>query len=149
MYVLTRTYARTATQAIKYGHLRHNAVRLFRNRVQRAEQAHLIRRIGNPDLQEPDRLQLLRHRRRQGEGDFRDSIPPRPEYLASPNLFLGTRETTIRFGIRGRYQPLRFFWFAWDIGENFVRNKNHVAGATKTEFEAVAEVGVRIDVPHR
>jgi uncharacterized membrane protein YbhN (UPF0104 family) len=98
-----------------------------------------------PGLRLSPTLQL----QRRGEGDFRDSIPPTAEYFASPNIFLGTRERTLRFGLGGRYQPLRFFWVAWDVGENFVRNKNHVAGASTTEFQAVAEVGVRIDFPLR
>ena len=84
---------------------------------------------------------------RQGEGDFRDSILPFLEYLNSPTLFLGVRETTYRIGLSGRYQPNRFFWITWDVGENFIRNARHIAGRNVAEFSAAAGVGARIDFP--
>ncbi len=86
---------------------------------------------------------------RQGEGDFRDSIPPDPIYFASPNIFLGVKETTVRVGLRGRYQPFRFLWVAFDVGENFVRNENHVDGMNRSRFTGAGEIGARIDFPMR
>lgn len=83
---------------------------------------------------------------RQGEGDFRDPVPSYPEYLASPNLFLGTRETTVRLALGGRYQPLGQFWLAWDAGSNFITNRDHQPGADETTFSAVVEAGLRFDL---
>lgn len=85
---------------------------------------------------------------RQGEGGIRDPFPADyTDFRASPSLFLGVRETTYRTAIRGRYQPLRQVWLSWDLGPNFVRNKSHVIGASTTEFEGTAEIGVRVDFP--
>ncbi len=86
---------------------------------------------------------------RQGEGDFRDSIPPMNEYLASDWIFLGVKETTYRLGLRGRYQPNRFFWVSWDLGRNFVRNARHVEGEDISEFVALGEIGFKLDLPLR
>jgi hypothetical protein len=80
---------------------------------------------------------------RQGEGSFRDPIGDYTAYLESPNLFLGTRETTTRFALRGRYQPRTELWLAWDLGANVVRDRNHVAGAEETLFSGMMEVGFR------
>jgi hypothetical protein len=85
---------------------------------------------------------------RQWEGNFRDSIPG-GYYWGRPALAYGVGETTLRLALRGRYQPLRQAWLAWDVGPNFVRNKDHVIGARKTEFEGTAEIGVRLDFPRR
>lgn len=95
------------------------------------------------------RLTPLAQVQRQGEGDFRDQIPPMDEYLTSPTLFLGTKVTTFRFGIAGRYQPNRYLWIAWDIGENFVTNKNHIAGNNETEFSGVVQLGVSLALSRR
>jgi hypothetical protein len=86
---------------------------------------------------------------RQGEGDLRDPFPPYPVFRASPALFLGVRETTYRLGLRARYQPLPFFWLAVDLGENWVRNKDHVERANRSEFQVVAQVGASIEIPLR
>ncbi|NIN13261.1 MAG: hypothetical protein GTN62_14400, partial [Gemmatimonadales bacterium] len=86
---------------------------------------------------------------RQGEGGLRVPFPPYDVFRASPALFLGVRETTYRLGVRGRYQPTRFFWIAWDVGENFVRNADHVSGNDISDFSAVAEVGAVIELPLR
>jgi len=83
---------------------------------------------------------------RQGEGSFRAPVPPNPEYNASPNLFLGVRERTVRFALAGRYQPRRQVWAAWDAGVNVTRNRWHVEGEEATEFEALVEGGVRFDL---
>jgi uncharacterized membrane protein YbhN (UPF0104 family) len=86
---------------------------------------------------------------RQGEGDFRDPVPPTAEYLASPSIFLGTRERTIRLALRGRYQPLRYVWVGFDVGRNFVDNADHVEGAERSEFAGTAALGVTFDLPRR
>ena len=93
------------------------------------------------------RLTPLAQLLRQGEGDFRDSVPPRDEFLASPALFLGVKQTTYRMGLRGRYQPNRYIWVAWELGENFIRNRNHVRGDNVSEFSAIAQLGVTVDFP--
>ena len=85
---------------------------------------------------------------RQGEGDFRDSIP-NARYAGEPALFLGVVERTLRASLRGRYQPVRFAWVGWDVGYNWIRNRDHVQDAANNLFSAVAEVGVRIDFPFR
>ena len=84
--------------------------------------------------------------RRSGRGDFRDPVPPEPEYLGSPNLFLGTRETTVRVALGGRYQPDRRFWLAWNAGPDFFTNRDHVQGADETSFSASVEAGLRFSV---
>jgi hypothetical protein len=86
---------------------------------------------------------------RQGEGDFRDSIPPMEEYLSSPSLFLGVRERTVRVALAGRYQPFRFAWLAWDLGQSFIQNRDHVSGRDESTFEAVGELGIRLTFPWR
>ena len=83
---------------------------------------------------------------RQGEGNFRDSIPG-GYYWGRPALFWGVKETTLRLGLRGRYQPIRELWINWDLGPNFTRNRAHVTGVNQTSFEAVAEIGVRLELP--
>jgi hypothetical protein len=86
---------------------------------------------------------------RQGEGNFRDSVPPMEEYLGSPSLFLGVRERTLRLALAGRYQPLRFAWLGWDVGQNFIRNRDHGPGRDESTFEAAGELGIRVDFPRR
>ncbi len=93
------------------------------------------------------RLTPLAQIQRQGEGDFRDSVPPQDEFLASPALFLGVKQTTYRIGLRGRFQPNRYVWFAWEVGENFVRNRDHVTGDNGSEFSAIAQLGITVDLP--
>jgi uncharacterized membrane protein YbhN (UPF0104 family) len=89
---------------------------------------------------------VIQHQR-QGEGDFRDPVPPMAEYLASPALLIGTVEKTLRLGVRGRYQPYRHFWLGWDLGENFVRNARSVEDDNVTEFTAVIEIGGTVSLP--
>ena len=86
---------------------------------------------------------------RQGEGDFRQPFGDYNEFRANPALFLGIREDTYRLGFAGRYQPIRFAWLAWDLGYNWIRNRNHVQDAEEHLFSAAAELGVRIDFPFR
>jgi hypothetical protein len=86
---------------------------------------------------------------RQGEGDLRDPVPPSDEFLASPNLFLGVKETTVRVALRGRYQPVRYFWIEWDLGRNVVRDAEHVTGNDRESFEGVVRAGAIVTVPVR
>ncbi len=83
---------------------------------------------------------------RQGEGNFRDSIPD-GYYWGRPALFWGVKETTLRLGLRGRYQPIRELWISWDVGPNFIRNRAHVTGVNETRFEAVGAIGVSLEFP--
>ena len=84
---------------------------------------------------------------RQGEGDFRDPITDMTAYLASPGMFLGTVETTLRASLAGRYQPSRHFWVSWDFGRNWVRNADHVDGQRRSSWEGVMEIGVSATIP--
>lgn len=83
---------------------------------------------------------------RQGEGNLRSPLPPEDQYLASPSIFLGVTQTTLRLGLAGRYQRGRFLWVRWDAGPNWVRNAGHQQGATALEFQAVAEAGIRFSL---
>jgi hypothetical protein len=84
---------------------------------------------------------------RQGEGDFRDSIAG--GYAGEPAIFLGVREITMRAGLRGRFQPVRFAWLAWDVGYNRITNRGNVQDADENLFSAAGELGVRVDFPFR
>jgi hypothetical protein len=86
---------------------------------------------------------------RQGEGDFRQPFGDYDVFRRSPARFLGVREDTYRLGLAGRYQPVRFAWLAWDLGYNWITNRDHVEGAEENLFSAAGEVGVRIDLPVR
>jgi uncharacterized membrane protein YbhN (UPF0104 family) len=93
------------------------------------------------------RLSPVAQVQRQGEGGIREPFPPYAEFRTSPSLFLGVVETTLRLGLRGRYQPLRHFWLGWDLGENFVRNARSVEDDSVTEFTAVIEIGGTVSLP--
>jgi len=84
---------------------------------------------------------------RKGEGNFRDPVPPREIHVQSPALFLGTVERSLRFGLRGRYQPNRFLWLAWDVGANVVENQGNVEAASRTDFEGIVAAGLSLNVP--
>jgi hypothetical protein len=84
---------------------------------------------------------------RQGEGDFRDPVPPREIHVQSPALFLGVVERSVRFALKGRYQPNRFLWLAWDVGANVVDNAGNVDGASRTDFEGIVGAGLSLNLP--
>jgi hypothetical protein len=87
---------------------------------------------------------------RQGEGDFRQPFPTNnDEFRTAPALFLGVREDTYRLALAGRFQPVRFAWLAWDLGYNWITNRDHVAGSDENLFSAAGELGVRVDFPFR
>ncbi len=88
---------------------------------------------------------------RQGEGDFRIAMPDMATFRQSARLFLGVVEQTARIGLRGRYQPTRYLWLTWDVGQDQVRNADHVTGRSRSEFVALGQVGFRIELgakPH-
>ncbi len=87
------------------------------------------------------RLSPVIQYQRQGQGDIRGPFSPLGEFRASPSMFLGVVEKTLRFGLRGRYQPIRHFWVGWDFGENLVHNARFITDDSVTEFTAVIEVG--------
>jgi hypothetical protein len=93
------------------------------------------------------RLTPVLQYQRQGEGDFRDSIIG--GYTGEPAIFLGVRETTRRAGLRGRYQPVRYAWLAWDVGYSWVTNRENIQGTDEDLFTGVAELGFRVDLPLR
>jgi hypothetical protein len=79
----------------------------------------------------------------QGEGDLRTPFPDLVTFLYSPAMWLGVIERTSRAALRGRFQPRREVWVAWDVGYNWARDAAHVAGAARSRFIALASVGVR------
>jgi hypothetical protein len=81
---------------------------------------------------------------RQGEGDPRVPFPAYDDFLRSPWLFLGVRETTVRAALRARYQPSPHFWMSLDAGPNAVRNARHQDGVSESALEGVIEVGVSL-----
>jgi hypothetical protein len=91
------------------------------------------------------RLTPTFHFQRQGEGNFRDTIPG--GYQGEPAIFLGVRERTLRVGLAGHYQPVRYAWISWDIGYNDIANRGNVEGADESLFSATGRVGLRFDFP--
>jgi hypothetical protein len=55
----------------------------------------------------------------------------------------------VRAGLRGRYQPVRFAWLAWDLGYSWIRNRGNADGVDDDLFTAAAQVGFRVDLPFR
>jgi hypothetical protein len=84
---------------------------------------------------------------RQGEGNFRDTIIG--GYAGEAAIFLGTKETTLRVGLAGRYQPFRFAWISWDVGMNAINNRFNEDGVDESLFSGVVAAGVRFDFPLR
>jgi hypothetical protein len=82
---------------------------------------------------------------RQGEGNFRDTIPG--GYMGEPAIFLGVRERTLRLALAGYFQPVRYGWIAWDVGYNDIANRGNVEGANESLLSAVGSIGVRFDFP--
>ncbi len=132
---------RTVRVADSWSHLRRGLGENFSDFDRLTLTADLFTPVGGLRLSPTVQLQ------RRGEGDLRDPLPPRAEFRASPAIFLGVKETTIRLGLRGRYQPNRYLWVTWDLGENFVRSARHVPGVNISEFEVTAAVGVELNIP--
>jgi hypothetical protein len=85
---------------------------------------------------------------RQGEGNLRDPFPvPYSDFVSSPSIFLGVVEKTYRFGLAGRFQPIRYVWFAWDVGANVVRNAGNQAGVESTDLEGIVGAGLSLPLP--
>jgi hypothetical protein len=83
---------------------------------------------------------------RQGEGNLRDPFPvPYSDFRSSPSIFLGVVEKTYRFGLAGRFQPIRYAWLAWDVGANVVRNAGNQAGVESTDFEGIVGAGFTVE----
>jgi hypothetical protein len=83
---------------------------------------------------------------RQGEGNLRDPFPvPYSDFVQSPSIFLGVVEKTYRFGLAGRFQPIRYAWLAWDVGANVVRNVGNQAGVKATDMEGIVGAGFSFD----
>ena len=82
---------------------------------------------------------------RRGEGDFRD---PWPEGVTEdgPVLFIGELEKTLRLAIKGQWIWRHHLLVDWDVGENFVWTKGHVAGENASEFVARVRVSLMADV---
>lgn len=89
---------------------------------------------------------------RQGQSSIHDAIP-RPEsvFVVQPTLFVGVKETVYRLGLQGHYQPLQLpdgaVWLDWDVGEDFIRNENHVLGQQRNRFVALGRIEMRFDLP--
>jgi hypothetical protein len=95
------------------------------------------------------RLTPLVQLQNKGEGDFRNPVPADSIYLVSPGMFLGVKERTVRLGLRGRYQPTRFFWAAWDLGTSSRTNAGHKPSVDDSDFTGLLEVGARLPWPLR
>ena len=80
---------------------------------------------------------------RQGEGRIEDPYPVQPELAATPALFIGTVERTLRAGlaVSGREGPLEL---RGDAGIHHVSNAGHVEGSSDTRFEARVQVTLGI-----
>jgi hypothetical protein len=77
---------------------------------------------------------------RQGEGDFRDPFPPSAEWNATPTLFAGTVEKTLRAAVGASWRIFPGVWATANAGAHFVSDAGHVAGTNETEF--VGRLGV-------
>ena len=70
---------------------------------------------------------------RQGEGDFRSPYPPVAAYGATPTLFAGVVERTVRLALGTTWQR-----GAWGLsgsgGVHFIHNSGHVSGASETKW---------------
>jgi hypothetical protein len=89
------------------------------------------------------RLTPILQYQRKGEGDYRDLVPkPDSAHRASRTIFLGTTETTLRAGLRGRYQPVTWGFMEWDVGISSIDNAGHDVGESSSEFSGVGRIGM-------
>jgi hypothetical protein len=79
---------------------------------------------------------------RKGEWDLRQPGIANDVWLTQKSFLQGIAESMTRFAIAGRYQPSRDAFFEWDAGLNLVRNADHVAGRSLSEFSAMARFGL-------
>lgn len=77
---------------------------------------------------------------RLGEGSFFDPYPLRQPEL--PWLFIGQKETTWRLAVTGQWRPNPHAWLDWDVGQNIIKDRGHVAGLNETEFVARVRANV-------
>ena len=78
---------------------------------------------------------------RKGEGDFRMPSLYFDQFRTQRTIFLGTRETTLRAALAGRYDPAHFAFVEWDAGVNVVRNADHQPGRSLSEFAGTMRAG--------
>jgi len=77
---------------------------------------------------------------RQGEGDPRLPHPLLPAYSATPTIFQGVVERTLRLAVSGNYAPHDRLGLTFDAGVHHITNFQHVSGDTQTRF--VGSVGL-------
>jgi hypothetical protein len=70
---------------------------------------------------------------RQGEGDPRLPYPPVASWPATPVIFQGVVERTVRLALGGRWEGPRLGFVA-NAGVHFVHNASHITGASATHF---------------
>jgi hypothetical protein len=84
---------------------------------------------------------------RKGEWDFRRPSVPYEEFRTQRTLFVGVRETTLRLGLEGRYDPDNVMSIGWDIGMSRIRNAAHREGRQLTELTGSIRAGLRFSGP--
>ncbi|HEX4601035.1 MAG TPA: hypothetical protein VH116_06565, partial [Gemmatimonadales bacterium] len=92
--------------------------------------------LPRPGLLVHPELTLLR----QGEGDPRHPFPPVSAYPATPTIFQGVVERTLRAALSGSYAPTERLGLTFDVGVHHTTNYQHVTGDTRTQF--IGSVGV-------
>lgn len=73
---------------------------------------------------------------RQGEGDFREPYPDPAEFPATPSIFAGVVERTLRAALAGDVSLAGRLTATFDVGLHRLDDARHVAGASATEVVA-------------
>jgi hypothetical protein len=71
---------------------------------------------------------------RQGQGDPRLELPPASAYSATPTIFQGVVEHTLRLALAGNVAPSERLGLTFDAGLHHITNFQHVVGDTRTKF---------------
>ncbi len=118
-------------------------------RTPATEEAYLYREVGIgrnwADYDQATlRMSLIAHPRllwgaelswlRQGEGDPRAAYPPESLFAATPTIFSGTVERTIRLAGRADWWPSNGIVLGSELGVNLANNAGHVASASRTRW---------------
>jgi hypothetical protein len=85
-------------------------------------------------------LKLYVARRRQGEGDYRESYPAVADYAITPVFLSGVVWTVNRIGLSGASIVSRDLQLTGDLGVNHVSNRRNILGKDITAFEGRLKV---------
>ncbi len=85
-------------------------------------------------------LKLYVARRRQGEGDYRESYPAVADYSTTPVFLSGVVWTVNRLGLSGASTVSRDLQLTGDLGVNHVRNRRNIPGRNITAVEGRLKV---------